>query len=147
MPYRTIPANRIARLKRTSIKTVGDCWIWTKSKTRNGYGLGRFEGKGTTAHRVVYTLIKGTIPDDLDLDHLCRNRLCVNPDHLELVTRRENLFRGLQARGCKNGHPYSEETFSIVRRKSGMIEHRCKICHRLRNKNAKRRRRELEKLL
>jgi hypothetical protein len=134
-------------MKRTSIRIEGECWVWTKSRTANGYGTARFEGHGTTAHRVVYTLVKGPVPDDKDLDHLCRNRLCVNPDHLEIVDRRENLFRGLVARGCKNGHPYSAEGFSIVRRKDGTVENRCKLCHRLRNKNAKRRRRELEELL
>src|SRR4051812_22635773 len=103
MPYKTIPVNRVARLKRTSIKFSGECWIWTKSKTWNGYGLAAFEGKTTTAHRVLYQLIKGPIPAGLDLDHKCRNRLCVNPDHLEPVTRRENLHRGFFARGCVNG--------------------------------------------
>lgn len=146
MAYKTIAANRIARLKRTSIKMSGDCWIWTKSQTWNGYGIAAFEGHGTTAHRVTYQLVKGPIPEGMDLDHLCRNRLCVNPDHLEPVTRKENLERGFEARGCKGGHENIDENFSLVRRSDGRIERRCKLCHRTRNKNAKNRRRQLAKL-
>lgn len=89
------------------------CWIWTAS-TRNGYGQVRTPGRAGTvigAHRAMYIEIRGAIADGLDLDHLCRNTLCVNPDHLEPVTRRENITRGtapaaLNARKsrCKAGH-------------------------------------------
>lgn len=85
-------------------RTPGGCWIWTGS-LRQGYGqiwssvdpAGRRQLLAT--HRVSFEITKGPIPAGLDLDHLCRNTRCVNPDHLEPVTRRENLIRGLEARG------------------------------------------------
>lgn len=72
----------------------GDCWIYTGSKSTNGYGTVRFNGGYGLAHRIAFTLTKGAIPDGLDLDHLCRTRACVNPSHLEPVTRKENARRG-----------------------------------------------------
>lgn len=70
------------------------CWNFTGSVSKDGYGRRSFDGKMTTAHRSVYEQLRGPIPDGLDLDHLCRNRRCVNPDHLEPVTRRVNVMRG-----------------------------------------------------
>lgn len=70
------------------------CWIWMGSITASGYGNAWVPGmRGTRAHRITYELLVGPIPDGLDLDHLCRVRNCVNPTHLEPVTRRENLRR------------------------------------------------------
>jgi hypothetical protein len=70
------------------------CWEWVAAKSRSGYGyLGR-----KRAHRAVYSLYRGSIPDGLVLDHLCRNTCCVNPDHLEPVTTAENTRRGLSAK-------------------------------------------------
>ena len=91
------------------------CWVWTAAKTW-GYGSFRIGGKGSLmakAHRVAYELLVGPVPDGLDLDHLCRNRACVNPAHLEPVTRQTNLLRGhgltaahASATHCPQGHPY-----------------------------------------
>ena len=82
------------------------------------------------AHRVAYEIIKGKIPDGLDLDHLCRNKVCVNPDHLEAVTRRENLMRGntiiakeVKQTHCKRGHPLSGNNLYFYGFR------RCKKCH------------------
>lgn len=74
------------------------CWVWNLAVMPNGYGQhARPGGRGTTyAHRVYYEQARGPIPPGLDLDHLCRVRACVNPDHLEPVTRAENLRRGLR---------------------------------------------------
>lgn len=77
------------------------CWIWTGALDQNGYGKFRYMEKNRSsayAHRVAYELVKGEIPDGLHLDHLCRTRSCVNPDHLEPVTQRENNLRGVWAR-------------------------------------------------
>ena len=71
----------------------GGCWVWTASKTYNGYGLFWHEGKTVLAHRFSYEQHTGTISAGLELDHLCRMRHCVNPAHLEEVTGKENLRR------------------------------------------------------
>lgn len=69
------------------------CWVWQRSTWRNGYGRLKRDGKWVQAYRVYYERHVGPIPKGLTLDHLCRNRLCVNPTHLEPVTREENLLR------------------------------------------------------
>lgn len=92
------------------------CWHWRSAMDTNGYGLLSVGGKTTKAHRFAYELLVGHIPDGLVIDHLCRNRSCVNPDHMEPVTNDENLRRGngrdvsQGRRGiCHAGHPYSIE--------------------------------------
>ena len=87
----------------------GDCWLWTGPQS-NGYGCGRFPGspQNQWAHRIAYELERGPIPDGMELDHLCRNRLCCNPAHLDVVTHAENRHRGLLA-ACRRGHPFTPE--------------------------------------
>jgi hypothetical protein len=80
------------------------CWLWTGRRTNCGYGgfSAWFEGKRTTqAHRVSFIAQVGPIPSGLEIDHLCRNRLCVRPEHMQLVTHRQNIRRSplLTARG------------------------------------------------
>ena len=108
----------------------GGCWLWTASQTSKGYGqIKRMDQrKPMPAHRAVWLAVVGPIPDGLTLDHLCRVRLCVNPDHLEPVTNRENILRGesmsaIHARKthCPRGHPYD------VVKKDG--SRRCRKCH------------------
>ena len=88
----------------------GDCWIWTASKDRLGYG--KFGRPSVLAYRFSYELHRGKIPSGLELDHLCRNPSCVNPEHLEAVTHRVNMLRGIgpsavnaRKTHCKQGHP------------------------------------------
>jgi DNA-binding XRE family transcriptional regulator len=71
------------------------CWQWIGGKNQNRcYGRYKFQGKMFPAHRFMYIKYKGEIPDDLVIDHVCRNTLCVNPDHLEAVSYAENVRRG-----------------------------------------------------
>lgn len=87
------------------------CWNWLGSLSSNGYGVKHIGRTSTAAHRFVYLQHKGPIPQGLELDHLCRNKKCVNPDHLEPVTRAENMRRHApfdprkQSAICKKGHP------------------------------------------
>lgn len=71
-------------------ETTG-CWMWQKARTGNGYGAAWRNGRQVPAHRAYYEQHRGPIPAGLVIDHLCRTPLCVNPDHLEAVTNRENV--------------------------------------------------------
>lgn len=114
------------------VNLTDSCWLWT-GHAAGSYGRIRVDGVRVQAHRYAYAVIAGrSIPDGLQLDHLCRNRLCVNPDHLEPVTNRENCLRGisrpaLQARQteCIHGHPLAGDNLRIRR---GMRE--CVTCRR-----------------
>jgi hypothetical protein len=70
-----------------------DCWRWTGSKNELGYGTIRYRGRVWKAHRFSYLFFNGDLEDGLVIDHLCKNRICVNPLHLEEVTQKENLQR------------------------------------------------------
>lgn len=76
------------------IDARGVCWEWTGARSRNGYGNVKIKGRNQVAHRAVWELLVGPIPAGLQLDHLCRNKGCVMPDHLEPVTPKENTRRG-----------------------------------------------------
>lgn len=115
------------------VKKTDSCWIWTGKINTRGYGLFYFRHKCTVAHRKCYLVLKGKIPKGLVLDHLCRNSLCVNPNHLEPVTQKENLARGVNTPSsrthCPQGHSYSQEN-TCVEHYGRKIGRRCKICKR-----------------
>lgn len=87
-----------------------DCWIWQASLDSKGYAQFTYKGKNKRGHRVAFELMKGGLIGGMDLDHLCRNRACVKPEHLEQVTRSTNLRRGelwqSKKTHCPKGHSY-----------------------------------------
>jgi hypothetical protein len=97
MQYKPIPTLTHEQEKRfwkkVKVHQPAGCWRWKGTLDRLGYGSFWIAGKNYRAHRLAYTLLIGAIPDGLQLDHLCRNPSCVNPDHLQPVTNRENLAR------------------------------------------------------
>jgi len=118
------------------------CWPWRGHVTKKGYGLfwaGYDLGRLKAAHRFAYALLRGTIPKGATIDHLCRNRSCVNPDHLEPVTNRENVRRGfgpsaVNARKthCIHGHEFTRENTYIV------VSKGARYCRECANVNAAR---------
>jgi hypothetical protein len=88
------PIERKRFLAKVRVRDIEDCWSWLAAKTRQGYGCFRLNGSSTTAQRVAYALFRGDLKPGLTVDHLCRNRSCVNPAHLEAVPHRVNIMRG-----------------------------------------------------
>jgi hypothetical protein len=111
---------------------LGRCWVWLGSRNAKGYGRVFYQGRHQKPHRLSYQEEYGPIPDGLVPDHLCRNRACVNPDHLETVTVRVNLLRGQGVNAinaakthCPQGHLYDiPNTYFSKGSRS------CKTCHR-----------------
>jgi hypothetical protein len=120
-------------------KSKSECWPWPGCISK-GYGEVWFMGKHRKAHVLAWLLLRGPIPAGFELDHLCRNKACCNPSHLEPVTHKENCMRGISFSAknakithCPDGHEYTEENTYYFSR-HGNKYRRCKICHNERRK-------------
>lgn len=131
MDMTKLPDNFIAK-----ISIAGGCWLWTGCKNEGGYGYYHHgKRKSVRAHRFAFELANGPVPAGLQIDHLCRNRSCVNPAHLEAVTARVNTLRStgqpaLNAAksACHRGHPFDTKNTYVGTDGA----RRCRECHRLR---------------
>ncbi len=125
----------------SKVEKTPTCWNWIGGKRRTKklyYGVfgithSYHNYETVTAHRFAYQLIKGPIPEGKELDHLCKNTLCVNPDHLEPVTHRENIMRGLSPKilgwgkpTCPQGHLFTEDNLAPYELSIG--HRKCLIC-------------------
>ena len=115
--YRRVIMNRFE--KKFIPEPNSGCWLWLDCLNRGGYGVFYNGTKNVLAHRFSYERVHGAIPKGKELDHLCRVPCCVNPDHLEAVTHKENVRRGragqvailrkMERHSCRNGHLFSED--------------------------------------
>jgi HNH endonuclease len=134
----------IERFLKYFVKSAG-CWEWQGGLGHNGYGQ-FYDGKRTVrAHRYSHEYFKGLIPIGFQIDHLCRNKRCINPDHLEAVTQLVNIRRQKGhptiPNACCNGHIYTPENTRITAKN----HRRCRACNCIHQMNFKRRHNLLKK--
>lgn len=115
------------RLETKTLKLPSGCWEWIGAKDCHGYGrIGTSKSKVALAHRVSFERWRNVIPPGMVIDHLCRNPSCINPDHLDVVTQKTNVRRGLVATVivCRNGHLLAADNVRYLRRGDRV----CKTC-------------------
>jgi hypothetical protein len=132
--------------EKVEIDPKSGCWAWTACKNDEGYGWFWLAGRMRRAHRLAYRVLVGEMPSGLVGDHLCRVRRCVNPEHLEPVTQRENTIRGDTAPArnvakthCEHGHEFTEDNISAWAKARGRRQ--CRVCERRRAREQAERRR------
>lgn len=161
-PFLSLPDHYLARAREriiaSTLATSDGCWVWQRKVDHGGYGQARFTDAGgrkrdVGAHRFSWAAFRGPIPPGLQIDHVCRNTLCVNPDHLEPVSSKENVRRGKAALGrwgrqrdshrttCNHGHPLNDDNVLYYARADGYVVRICKPCRARSSREWKARRR------
>jgi len=127
-----ITGDPVARLLQHTDQT-DTCWLWTGALIHNGYGVMTLDGRRQLVHRLAYQFFVGPIPDGLQIDHLCRVRHCLRPEHLEPVTAQENSLRGETIAAsraaqttCIHGHPFDDENTYVTPKGT----RQCRACRR-----------------
>jgi hypothetical protein len=133
----------------SKIDRAGSCWVWTGTLHKCGYGVLVVTRKAVLAHVFAFRMLIGAVPPGLQIDHLCRNRRCVNPAHMEAVTQAENIRRGIgpsaifaRATHCIAGHEFIQANTYRVKTARGNNARRCRACHARRSREAQQRQRE-----
>lgn len=122
----------VLRFHERIIKHETGCWFWQAKLNAQGYATFKVSGKVVMVHRWVYETFKGPIPEGLVVDHLCTNRSCVNPEHLEAITVKENNIRARETRCFQERHLRTEENTIII---CGV--RMCRRCHERRQRKYK----------
>lgn len=128
-----LPANMRDKIAETPCPVPGlrgPCWTWTRAVQSRGYGSVGYRGKTWSTHKLAYELLVGPIPDGLQIDHLCRNKRCCNPGHLEPVTGKVNVGRTVEATKthCVHGHPLAGANLRIKPKPNGNVQRQCRVC-------------------
>ncbi len=131
------------RMRAGFVVSENGCWQWIKCKSR-GYGRILVKRENCRAYRVAYELWRGPIPKGMYIDHMCRNRACVNPYHLRIVTLLQNVMENSLSAGalnqakthCPQGHPYSGSNLRLWKDKKGRTMRICKECDNARHRVA-----------
>ena len=128
----------------SKVEKTESCWLWKGRLDHKGYGQFDLPDTTISAHRYSWQHLRGPVPDGLQLDHLCRIRKCVNPDHLEPVTARENIFRGVglavkhsKQTHCHKGHPFSGNNVDLVGNRGKYVMRVCVTCRNIRSRGYK----------
>lgn len=123
------------------MNSTDGCWLYAGTIHHTGYGvINGMNNKPLLVHRIMYENFKGEIPPKMDIDHICNNPPCINPDHLQALTHHDNMRKNYKPNHCNREHELTIDNVYTWVKKTGLISRRCKTCHRAWCANRKKRR-------